>query len=290
LCGHDLHTAVGVGTALTLASLRSRLHGTVVFVFQPAEESLAGARAMLAEGVLETYGFTEIHALHCGPLPVGTFGVNPGLGLPGQDHGSVVVTGADAPARAAALAAEIAGLSTVAVPAGSADLEELVAHLQTEDGPLAEFVNMRANVAGGATADRAEVRLSYRCWPEERYTEVRADIADLAASVGAVDFPNDPFPALVCPEEDAHELRRHLRRNLGRESATVMHAVVPFNGEDFALFIGQVPGTFTWLGVRAPGTDIATAAPHFPPFEPDEAAIGHGVRAMAGWLASRTRC
>ncbi|GAA2131149.1 M20 metallopeptidase family protein [Glycomyces algeriensis] len=289
-CGHDLHTAVGVGTALTLASLRSRLHGTVVFVFQPAEESLAGARAMLDAGVLETYGFTEIHALHCGPLPVGTFGVNPGLGLPGQDHGSVVVTGADAPARAAALAAEIAGLSTVAVPADSADLEDLVEHLQTEDGPLAEFVTMRANVAGGATADRAEVRLSYRCWPEERYTQVRADIAELAEPQGAVDFPKDPFPALVCPEADAHELKRHLRRNLGRDAATVMHAVVPFNGEDFALFIAHVPGTFTWLGVRAPGTDIATAAPHFPPFEPDEAAIGHGVRAMAGWLASRTRC
>jgi amidohydrolase len=288
LCGHDLHTAVGVGTALTLASLRSRLHGTVVFVFQPAEESLAGARAMLADGVLETYGFTEIHALHCGPFPVGTFGVNPGLGLPGQDHGSVVVTGADAQARAAALAAEIAGLSTVAVPADSADLEELVAQLQTEDGPLAEFVNMRTDASG--SEDRAEVQLSYRCWPEERYTEVRAEVARLAEPYGGVDFPNDPFPALVCPEEDAHELRRHLRRAMGRNTATVMHAVVPFNGEDFALFIRQVPGTFTWLGVRAPGTDVATAAPHFPPFEPDEAAIGHGVRAMAGWLARRTRC
>jgi amidohydrolase len=290
LCGHDLHTAVGVGTALTLAALRSRLHGTVVFVFQPAEESLAGARAMLAEGVLETYGFTEIHALHCGPFPVGTFGVNPGLGLPGQDHGSITVTGADAQARAAALAAELVGLSTVAVPADSADLEELVEHLQTEDGPLAEFVSVRANVAAGATEERAEVRLSYRCWPEERYTQVRAEVAELAEPYGAVAFPADPFPALICPEEDAHELKRHLRRAVGPDAATVMHAVVPFNGEDFALFIDRVPGTFTWLGVRAPGTDVATAAPHFPPFEPDEAAIGFGVRAMAGWLARRTRC
>ncbi|MFG3340349.1 M20 family metallopeptidase [Glycomyces sp. NPDC048151] len=290
LCGHDLHTAVGVGIARVLASLRNRLHGTVVFVFQPAEESLAGARAMLAEGVLETYGFKEIHAFHCGPFPVGTFGVNPGLGLPGQDRGAVHVTGADARARAAALAEELNGLSTVPLPADSADLEALVAHLQTEDGPLAEFVTMRAGVADGAADDRAEVRVSYRCWPEERYTEVRAEVGRIAGPYGAVDFPGDPFPALVCPEAESHAFQRHLRRAMGRDSATVLHAVVPFNGEDFALFVDRVPGTFTYLGVRGPGTDIMTASPHFPLFDPDEAAIGFGVRAMAGWLAERTRC
>jgi metal-dependent amidase/aminoacylase/carboxypeptidase family protein len=52
LCGHDIHTTVGVGIAQVLARLRRKLHGTVVFVFQPAEESLAGARAMIEDGVL----------------------------------------------------------------------------------------------------------------------------------------------------------------------------------------------------------------------------------------------
>lgn len=69
LCGHDIHTTVGVGIAQVLARLRR----------DPE----------------------EIHALHCGLLPVGVFGVNPGSGLPGQDRGSISLTGDDAVERAA---------------------------------------------------------------------------------------------------------------------------------------------------------------------------------------------
>ncbi|MDN3243164.1 M20 metallopeptidase family protein [Glycomyces tritici] len=290
LCGHDLHTAVGVGVAQTLARLRRRLSGTVVFVFQPAEEDLTGARAMIADGILNT-GPEEIHALHCAAMPVGTFGINPGVGLPGQDRGTVVLTGPDAGDRAARLAADINGLSTVPLPTSSEDLEALAEALQIEDGPLTQFVTAQAWVES-ESEDGAEVGLAYRCWPQERYTEVRDGIAALAAAYGvaAVHFPADPFPAMVCPETEAHDLKRHLRRAMGRDSAIVMRASLPFSGEDFALFLEQVPGTYTYLGVRSPGADIATSFPHFGTFEPDESAIGIGVRAMSGWLAERTRC
>ena len=60
--------------------------GTVVFVLQPAEESLAGAAAMLDDGVFARARPTEIHGLHCGPFPVGQFVVIPGFGPPGQDR------------------------------------------------------------------------------------------------------------------------------------------------------------------------------------------------------------
>jgi metal-dependent amidase/aminoacylase/carboxypeptidase family protein len=67
-----------------------------------------------------------------------------------------------------------------------------------------------------------------------------------------------------------------------------VQAAVPFSGEDFALFLKRVPGTYTFLGVRAPGAAVETSYPHFGAFDPDERAIGHGVRAMAGWLTRRT--
>ncbi len=62
---------------------------------------------------------------------------------------------------------------------------------------------------------------------------------------------------------------------------------VPFSGEDFALFLDRIPGTYTFLGVRAPGAAIETSYPHFGAFTLDERAIGHGVHAMAGWLIHR---
>jgi len=286
LCGHDLHTTIGVGIAEVLARLRDRLAGTVAFVFQPAEETLTGAAAMLGAGVLARVRPAEIHALHCGPFPVGQFLVTPGFGLPGQDRGVITLTGSDAMARARQLAAEIGALGTVARPASPADLDRIVADVQAPDSPLAEFVFMNAGAVAGA-----EVRVSYRCWPEERYVTVREDIRRLASSAGgaSVSFPNDPFPAMVCPEREGRALQRYLRRTIGRDRVAPMHAAIPFSGEDFALFLGRVPGTFTFLGVRAPGAAIETSYPHFGAFTPDERAIGHGVRAMAGWLADRAR-
>lgn len=284
LCGHDVHTAVGIGVARVLTRLRRRLNGTVVLLFQPAEENLSGARAMIDAGVLERTAVEEIHALHCGPLPVGRFAVTAGYGMPGQDKAAVTLTGPDAVNAARRLAVDIGALATVALPQGPADLERLIADAHQPDGPLARFTALRA------TAQEAEVNVSYRCWPQERYVQVREDIRRLALPYeGAqVRFPAEPFPAMVCPRRDGHRLAHHLRRTLGRDTVTELHAAFPpFSGEDFALFLNRVPGTYTFLGVRAPGTPITTSYPHYPDFSPDERAIELGVRAMAGWLATR---
>ncbi|MFC9507832.1 M20 family metallopeptidase [Streptomyces sp. NPDC057002] len=286
LCGHDIHTTVALGVAKVLARLRRHLSGTVVFLFQPAEESLSGARAMIEAGVLERPRVEEIHALHCGPFPVGRFAVTPGYGMPGQDRAELTLQGPDAPDAARRLAAEIGALATVTPPQTPADIERMITDAQTPDGPLARFVALRAS------AQEAKVSVSYRCWPEERYTEVRENIRRLAEPYpGAeVRFPAEPFPALLCPEPDARALAHHLRRRLGRDPVTTLHAAFPpFSGEDYALYLDRVPGTYTFLGVRAPGTPITACYPHFPDFAPDERAIGIGVRAMAGWLAERTR-
>ncbi|WP_405614416.1 M20 family metallopeptidase [Streptomyces sp. NBC_01508] len=284
LCGHDVHTAVGIGVAQVLARLRQRLSGTVVFLFQPAEETLSGARAMIDAGVLEDNDVQEIHALHCGPFPVGRFAVTPGFGLPGQDRAEVTLSGPDAPDAARRLAAELGALATVTPPETPAEMERLITDVQTPNGPLARFVNL------SAWADEAKVGVSYRCWPEERYVEVREGIRRLAMihSGTGVSFPAEPFPAMVCPERDALVLARHLRGALGRNTAIRLHAAFPYNGEDFALYLDRVPGTFTFLGIRTPGSPITAGFPHFPDFTPDERAIGLGTRAMAGWLAKRT--
>ncbi|MGW4898571.1 M20 metallopeptidase family protein [Kitasatospora sp. NPDC004240] len=292
-CGHDVHTTVGVGVALVLAGLRRRLRGTVVFLFQPGEEKLQGARAMIAAGALTKYGTVEeIHALHCGPFPVGRIAVTPGVGLPGQDNGSITVTGPDAAAAAGRLAAGISALNTVPFPTDDEARERMVRDVQTPDGPLARFVVTRAQVLPRPdTEGRSVVRFTYRCWPEERYTEVREGIRRLVrAEPGAeLTFQGDPFPAMVCPEREADAAARHLRRTLGRDSVTTLHAAFPYNGEDFALFLDEIPGTYSFLGVRAPGAGIREAFPHYLAFAPDERAIGVGVRAMAGWLAARAR-
>ncbi|WP_433063876.1 M20/M25/M40 family metallo-hydrolase [Dactylosporangium sp. CS-033363] len=282
VCGHDLHTTIGVGIAERLAQQRRHLEGSVVFLFQPGEEALAGAAAMIAGGVLEATRPAEIHALHCGPFPAGQLAVMPGYGLPGLDRAAVTLTGEGAADRAAALAAAINALGTVTVPPPER-LGQIVDDLLIPDGPLARFVFMRASAAG------EQVRASYRTWPEARWSEIRAEIGRLATVHGpaSVAFPGDPFPAMVVREEDGRALERYLRWSTGDERVAVLHAAVPFNGEDFALFLRRLPGTFTFLGVRRPGEGIETSYPHLATFDPDERAIAVGVRAMAGWLTYR---
>ncbi|GLZ75198.1 N-acyl-L-amino acid amidohydrolase [Actinorhabdospora filicis] len=273
LCGHDVHTTVGVGVAEVLAGLRDRLAGRHVFLFQPAEEDLTGARAMLAEDALD--GVDEIHALHCGPMPAGTITVTPGNGLPGLD--TCVITTAS-PGDAAQLATDIAELGTVTPPRSPGELEGLITDLTTPGGRLSTFVYMRASAVGDT------VHAAWRTWPEDRAETVRADVTALADDTGVV-FTAEPFPALVCPEPDALALARHLRAT--GVPVGVAHAATPFSGEDFALFLRRVPGTYSYLGVRRPGAPLVTGFPHDTAFDPDETAIGTGVRAMAGWLAAR---
>lgn len=84
-CGHDVHTTLGLGIARVLSSLRDELPGTVVLIFQPAEETIEGAQRMIQEGVLSDPRPEAIFAVHVVPVEVGKVVTNPGVGLPGTE-------------------------------------------------------------------------------------------------------------------------------------------------------------------------------------------------------------
>ncbi|CAM3817000.1 amidohydrolase [Polaromonas hydrogenivorans] len=85
-CGHDLHMAAWVGTAKTLVALKDRWKGTLMFIAQPAEETLSGARPMLADGLFTRFGKPDMaFALHTWPMAYGEIGLNSGPVLTGSD-------------------------------------------------------------------------------------------------------------------------------------------------------------------------------------------------------------
>ena len=309
-CGHDVHTAVGVGVATVLAGLRDRIRGRAVFVFQPAEETLQGAAAMIGTGLLERTAPREIYALHCAPLPVGTLAAMPGLGLPGQDRFTVHLPAAPgSPGGASALAARLDALSTVRRPATDAQWQRLLGGLTVPGGPLAEYaaVETYGGEAGSGSGGR-RIQGSVRAWPDGRYAGVRAEIRALAARLpGArVEFAGEPFPAMVCSRELSEAGARRIRRTLAALRAggtactactagtaeesdagvVTLHGTLPFSSEDFALFLHRVPGAMFALGVGDPAAGLS-GLPHHPAFDPDERAIGIGVRTMAALLCHR---
>jgi len=85
-CGHDIHMASWVGTAKTLVGLKDRWHGTLMFIAQPAEETVSGARAMLADCLFTRFGKPDFgFALHDGPFPHGYVRYRVGVGSSNAD-------------------------------------------------------------------------------------------------------------------------------------------------------------------------------------------------------------
>jgi metal-dependent amidase/aminoacylase/carboxypeptidase family protein len=241
---------------------------------------------MIEDGVLSRTAPQEIYALHCGPLPVGMLAVGPGQ--PGQDRFRIKLAGtsADADADAERLMAMIDGLSTVDRPATPGQFRQLAEDMQTPDGPLARFV-----VAGSALSsgeDGTCVHGWLRAWPDDRYAAIRDDVGRwVDALPGArVEFTKDPFPSMICSPTLNAAANTYLRGALGADAVMALYAAYPFNGDDFAFFLHQVPGAMFYLGVANPDEGL-NAITHSPYFAADETAIGFGVRAMAGFLSSR---
>lgn len=93
-CGHDIHMAAWVGTARTLVALKDKWHGTLMFIAQPAEETLSGAKPMLADGLFTRFGKPDAaFALHTWPMAYGEIGLNSGPVLTGSDAFEARFTG-----------------------------------------------------------------------------------------------------------------------------------------------------------------------------------------------------
>jgi amidohydrolase len=276
ICGHDLHSAIGVGVASVLAGLRAQLPGTAVFVFQPAEETLEGARAMLADHALAGLVPAAIYALHTGPMAVGTFGLN--ADLAGQDHFKVTLLANPDAAAVERAVTRLKALGTVSPP-GSPE--------RVPENPAA--VASAPPVYAVIAADRAGAHPRIEGWlraaHDEDYPRLRAEVraildAELATASFQVDFADAPFPSMRSDRLVSERARPALIRAVGAPNVISINSMHLFNGEDFALWLQQMPGAMFIIGVANPERGIA-GVPHSPTYDADEAAIPLGTKAMS---------
>ncbi len=276
ICGHDIHTTVALGVAEALASIREQLPGTVKFVFQPAEENIQGAKAMIADGVLEDPAPSAIFAVHTAPLEVGTIGTVEGLGLPGTDVLRVRVTGGDAPGEVArAMARLIRGVSTVGPP-GSPGPE----------GDDFIWANARSTrlPGGGGYVVSGTVKAS----GEEAYASAKKQIREglaLVATGGTtyeLEYQDRVLADMINDGQLVRDSRAPLVAVLGAEQV-IASGSSPYFGEDFAFYQQVIPGALYWLGVS--NSEKGTVGmPHSPDYVADEASITVGAAAMSAVL------
>lgn len=282
-CGHDAHTTILLGTARYLAETRN-FDGTAVLVFQPAEEGRGGARAMLADRILERFPFEEIYALHNEPeLAAEQVGIWPGPVAAACDFFDIVIEGAgghgayphftkDPVVIAAALVQSLQSIVSRNIdPAQSGVLSVTQVHAGSAYNVIPGEARLAGTIRAFSEAGRNLIR--------DRLRAIAAGIA-LAYEVKIGVEINDVFSVLVNHEAQAAFVAEAARDVVGAER--VLTKPNPsFGSEDFADFLKAVPGAYFLLGH---GGNVPI---HNPGFLIDDAILPVGASIFARLIERR---
>ena len=297
-CGHDAHVAILMGVAEYLAKNKSNIQGTIMFIFQPAEEGPpedegGGAKMMLEEGIFDKYNPEVIFGLHVTNIPNGVLSVKSGPALAAasayrikikgvQSHGSTPWAGIDPIMATAEL---IESLNTI-----------VSRRINIINNPAVISVGIvKAGTRNNIIPEDAEIMGTIRTFDPELRKEIYSEIEQVAKGVAlgtgtdiTVEFDVGGFYPVTFNQPDLVEAMKGslIKASPGR----FYESNIPVTGaEDFSYFSQEIPGMYFWLGINKPGegeessnfgerTDVA--GNHSPYFYVDDSALDEGVRAF----------
>jgi hippurate hydrolase len=239
-----------LGTARYLAETRN-FDGTVHFIFQPAEEGLGGARAMIKDGLFEKFPCDEIYGLHNAPdLNYGELAILPGPAMAGADFFDITINGYGAhgamPERSrdpVVIAMALGQALQTIVSRNVSPTEAAVLSItQIHAGSAYNVIPGEAKLAGTVRAFSDEVRALIR----ERMRAICAGIASAFQVEIAVDI-RDTFSVLVNQEEHSRVVAEVAKTVVGPKNVAT-RSQPKMGSEDFADMLQAVPGAYFWLG------------------------------------------
>tara|TARA_R110001599_G_scaffold65838_2_gene185766 strand:- start:15046 stop:16347 length:1302 start_codon:yes stop_codon:yes gene_type:complete len=293
-CGHDTHIALGLGVAAIFAELREQVPGTIMFIFQPAEEGApegeeGGAFLMLKEGLFERLKPDAIFGLHVwsagnageityrsGPLMASADGFQ--IDIWGrQTHASRPWGGIDPIVTAAQV---VLGLQTIA--SRQVDV--------TKAPSVISVGRINGGIRGNIIPDHVEMLGTVRAFDPEMREDIKQrlehTVATIADSQGATAEVSWEFgyPVTINDPVLTERAVKVLNEVVGAEHVNVSDLVT--GAEDFSFFQQQVPGFYFFLGATPVGQDASTApSNHSPMFFVDESTLPVGLRALSRLVA-----
>jgi len=297
-CGHDSHIAMLLGAATVLSGMKDKVKGTVVFIFQPAEEGppageTGGAPDMVKEGVMDNPKIDAIFGIHINAqTEIGKIGYKAGGFMAASDwvtikvngkqsHGAYPWNGVDPIAVAAQI---YTGLQMVVSRESDLTRSPVVITIGRINGGIREnIVPESLTMSGTIRTLDADVRKTV-------FEKIRITATKIAESMGAtadVTFdPKTPItyndPALVS------KMLPSLEKAAGKDNVVLQRWVT--GAEDFAFYGAKAPAFFFYVGGMPKGKDPATAADHHTPdFYIDDSRLDVGVKAFCNIVFDYTK-
>jgi amidohydrolase len=272
-CGHDGHTAILLGAAKYLCETRN-FDGTVVVIFQPAEEGGAGAKAMVNDGMMDRWGIQEVYGMHNQPgMDIGTFGTTPGPMLAASDRLSITIKGKGGHAAKPHLAVDTILVAAHVVTALQSIVSRNVNPIESgvisicmfHSGEAGNVIPMTAELTGTVRSLLPHVRDTL----EARISEVAMGTALLFGATADVRYSRD------YPVTRNHAKQAAFAASIAAEISgadKVNGNVLPvMGGEDFSFMLESRPGAFVFFG------NGKTAGLHHPDYDFNDDAIPAGV-------------
>jgi amidohydrolase len=279
-CGHDVHTVIALGVAAALNEMRGDLHGRVKFIFQPAEETLAGAQAMIADGVLDEPKMDVMLGYHNWPaVEAGKVGYNADVVMASADafditlkgregHGAHPHMGIDALAAAAHFVSQVQTIVSREVkPISPAVITVGELHAGTARNIIAGTATLKGIVRTMEAGLSEKIEQAMRRMLEGIKTGMRVDYT--------LDWKR-VAPALRNHKPTLSRLLQSARETLGAENVIEL-GEASMGSEDFAWFAERVPAAHLRIGSKIDGLDTAI---HRANYDCNDLAIPVGVRVM----------
>ena len=272
-CGHDGHTAMLLGAAKHLAATRD-FNGSVAFIFQPAEEGGAGAKAMIEDGLFSRFPIDEVYGMHNKPgLPIGQFATRPGAVMASTDRIEIEIEGIGGHAARPQYSIDpvvvgaqiVTALQTIVSRTLDPLASAVVSITNFHAGSAFNVIPQKANLVGTARALDGKVRDRL----EARIAELSTLIAQAHGATARVTYERG-YPVTCNHAEQtafAADTAAAITGNdqVDRDLAPMMGA------EDFSYMLEQRPGALIFLG------NGDSAGLHHPRYDFADAAIPYGI-------------
>ncbi len=279
-CGHDGHTTMLLGAAKYLAASR-RFRGQVNFIFQPAEEGIGGARAMIEDGLFEQFPCDQLFGMHNAPgMPVGRFGATPGTVTAAGSFFDIDIQGTGAHG---AFPQDAVDPVIIAVELATSMQSIVSRNLRPTETGVVSITQIHAGDAYNVIPDSARLAGTVRTFSvrtmeliERRVRELAEGIAGAHGGAATVDFRTIFHP--VVNDEAAAELAGNVASELVGEGNVSRNLPPGTGSEDFSFMLEEVPGCYLLLGNS---DDAHQTALHNPGYDFNDRAAVYGASFFA---------